>query len=862
MNWDDVIQAFLHDPPDKGLGIRGHEVRAREYIQAALGREPNDKTLHQLADQLASISERVPAPRGEVLAVEPQNNVFTVTHPLAGDQRELSLPRLDRSAVCQEIQAISQGLTGRALFFALWRLLPERLSELHPAYLHLPADTRLPDHTIWQHLDVCAALQAAQEGGHGPAFLSFAIGPVQGFIATARSVRDLWTGSMILSWLTFQAMVPVIKEYGPTAVIYPSLRGLPFLDLWLKTEIPELADRLPDPDESLRLAPCIPNRFLALVPYGPNGELARTLAEQCERAVQNAWLDIAQKVHDRLHSHLASLDPDWDKRWHHQVKGFWDIRTAVLPWREATDTVISELLTGTQDFSQAFPDAVRVRQLADLIPSNDRPSYSQKHAGSWQAKVDLSARLMQAQRSVRHIPSYSPLASGSWSPPKCSLMGTYEQMGPDGLDASRKFWEAVTEQLSIDGVRLRQGERLCAIALVKRFAGPAYFRHKLSLSHEALRFEDTAAIAAQEWLQAHPEFQKEAEARRHCQWIHWLRRNQEQEEEEIPHEVWQKLAQVRKQDPPPAYYAILMIDGDNMGGWLRGDNSPKLKQVMHPELLRYFEHLNPLAQQCLEARRPVGPALHTSISNALANFALHFVPKIVEGHLGTLVYAGGDDVLALLPISQALRCAHELYDTYRKPWQRDNFGIERLLMGPKATLSGSLVIAHHKEDLRYALNEARAAEKAAKNAGRDILQISLLRRSGEHSSALCPWNFIPSLLDLLEAYQYSDAKPPASDRWIYRLHSELATLEGLDLDAVTQEIKRQVNRSDHETRTRLGKGNAECAADKVVGYLRDYCQALTTPAGSLRHSFDTARVIREFVTLLHIIAFLSRGRNV
>ena len=44
------------------------------------------------------------------------------------------------------------------------------------------------------------------------------------FIESARSVRDLWSGSMILSWLTFQAMLPVVEQLGPTAVIYPLLR--------------------------------------------------------------------------------------------------------------------------------------------------------------------------------------------------------------------------------------------------------------------------------------------------------------------------------------------------------------------------------------------------------------------------------------------------------------------------------------------------------------------------------------------------------------------------------------------------------------------------------------------------------------
>ena len=40
------------------------------------------------------------------------------------------------------------------------------------------------------------------------AFLAFSLGPVQTFIAAARTVRDLWTGSYVLAWLTWQAICP------------------------------------------------------------------------------------------------------------------------------------------------------------------------------------------------------------------------------------------------------------------------------------------------------------------------------------------------------------------------------------------------------------------------------------------------------------------------------------------------------------------------------------------------------------------------------------------------------------------------------------------------------------------------------
>ena len=38
-SWDDLLVAFLHDPPDKALDIRGHVQRACRYASAAVGRD-------------------------------------------------------------------------------------------------------------------------------------------------------------------------------------------------------------------------------------------------------------------------------------------------------------------------------------------------------------------------------------------------------------------------------------------------------------------------------------------------------------------------------------------------------------------------------------------------------------------------------------------------------------------------------------------------------------------------------------------------------------------------------------------------------------------------------------------------------
>ncbi|TVS20136.1 MAG: type III-B CRISPR-associated protein Cas10/Cmr2 [Planctomycetaceae bacterium] len=865
-NWRDVLIAYLHDPPDKAMQIRGHESRARKYLRVALGDDVSESELKDPSDPLAAIAERLPAPHWETLKVSADECEFVTWHPLSGAEKRLFVSEWSPSDIAGTIEQLVQSIDDtERRFLVLWRGLAEKLAiDHHDTFERLPADTRVPDHTLWQHLDTTAALKAAEAGSSSnAAFLSFSLGPVQPFIAAARSLRDLWSGSMILARLTFEGMLPVIEQFGPTALVYPALRGLPWLDLWLRDKR-GLGKAIPAPSSERRTAPCIPNRFLAIVPSGLDGDVAREIALACRQRALEAWQQIARSVHDALHQEWGSSNPGWDARWSEQIDHYFEIRTSVLPWRDCGEAKITKLLAADEDFASAFPDAAAVRTLADAIPRDQRPRYDQKSAGNWQAKVELSARLMQAHRSIRHVPPSTTIRSeGEQFPPKCSLLGSYEQMGPAGLDESREFWERATG-FSRGGVRVRDGERFSAVALVKRFCGPCYFRDALSLNTDDLRHDDTATVAAGLWLE-NAGIQPDQVRREHGvwsgQWLHWSHPDQEdrQGEAEIPRELWTTIVRKRRDQPPPAYYAVLMLDGDDMGRWLRGEKSPRVREIMHPKLREYYEEI-PAAHVGLNVRRPVGPALHAAISEALANFALHFVPEIVERHKGSLIYAGGDDVLALLPTSTALAVAKELSDTFRSDWPRDaHSGRERLLMGQRATVSAGLAVVHYKEDLRFALDAARRAEKEAKNSGRNALQIHVCRRSGEHATALCPWDFVPTVLNWIEAF---DNK--ASDRWAYHLRAEAETLQGLSVDAMQAEIKRQVNRAEQRTRGLFGGQDPKSAGDQLATAFDDYRAKTMRPPTEHQPAqprLTDGEAFLQFITLCQTASFLARGRD-
>ena len=127
------------------------------------------------------------------------------------------------------------------------------------------------------------------------------------------------------------------------------------------------------------------------------------------------------------------------------------------------------------------------------------------------------------------------------------------------------------------------------------------------------------------------------------------------------------------QKPGEPYLAFLCADGDRMGATLAGMKTPDE---------------------------------HRKFSSTLAKFAGE-ARKIVESEHGVCVYAGGDDVMAFLPLDTALLCARRLRDAFHK--RMKNFG-----EGNPPTLSVGLSIAHAMEDLELLLEYGRKAETAAK----------------------------------------------------------------------------------------------------------------------------------------------------
>ena len=283
--WRRKLHAYLHDSPNKVLDILDHEHSARRI--AAGDQFSVDERFRNEADWAASAADRLPWP------TRVRTDTIQFRHPLDGSL----LPLGDISSqLAEEIAQTNKPKLEdehpfRA-FLATWRFWRNWASSAHASFAHYPGETRLPDHTIWSHLAVTSALQGCFGGepwskdkpalpADRPCFLLFAIGPVQDFIAAARSTRDLWSGSYLLSYLIASALHKITMDFGPDHVLFPNLCGQPILDLMLKDEWEEMSTKRGDlwqafdyyREEGKRrlLTPSLPNRFLACTAWWHGG---------------------------------------------------------------------------------------------------------------------------------------------------------------------------------------------------------------------------------------------------------------------------------------------------------------------------------------------------------------------------------------------------------------------------------------------------------------------------------------------------------------------------------------------------------------------------------------------------------------
>ena len=217
---------------------------------------------------------------------------------------------------------------------------------------------------------------------------------------------------------------------------------------------------------------------------------------------------------------------------------------------------------------------------------------------------------------------------------------------------------------------------------------------------------------------------------------------------------------------PEPYYAILLADGDRMGATI--DNQTTLPR-------------------------------HLELSRRLGEFAGKARTILVQ-YKGALVYAGGDDVLAFVPLHTLLACATELHAAFGTTINPDPQHAEPFVdkYNQQPTLSVGIAICHQIEPLSDALALARAAEQAAKGVpGKDALALTLSKRSGADVTISGKWGVLDSDLATFTRLHRIDTLPDGAAFQLRDLAERLTPKQGdptLPAEATLGEARRIIGR--------------------------------------------------------------------
>jgi CRISPR-associated protein Cmr2 len=517
--------------------------------------------------------------------------------------------------------------------------------------------------------------------------LAISIGPVQDFIAIARRSRDLWFGSWLLSEVS-KAAAKKINEAG-AVLVFPA-------------------------------------------PANP----ATDLAEDSEYSVVNKLL--AQIETDNIHAFCDSVSLAASERLRRiSIDAFKDLKTLRVSgrsaiWRDRAEAQLNDLI---EFFWAAYP----------FEDSN----------------YEISRKNAEALLAARKVTRNFKAISWGDNVPKSSLDGLRESVIDeavyDQLDGGDLATARQAELLKLrTKLGVRGKERLCGVGLLKRHGKPKKGSQDIdsffSTSHVAalpllnrlkdkgpvrdylsdLTRPDLLDIIDDKEIRVHLGHVRSAATLRPHEYFcndagtllydgHLLFKERlrdffpDRDKRETAESALNKFLKAAFESTgeasptPHPYYAILHADGDRMGA-------------------------------VIDAQAKEGIETHIKLSQALSSFAAD-VKGIVEiDHQGSCIYAGGDDVLALLPLHTVLPCARELADKFQQ-------ALQEFSDGNTPTLSVGIAIGHHLDPLQDTLSLARDAEKIAKKEvpnkhapEKNALAVTLSKRSGADRTVKGSWD--------------------------------------------------------------------------------------------------------------------------
>jgi CRISPR-associated protein Cmr2 len=516
--------------------------------------------------------------------------------------------------------------------------------------------------------------------------ISISIGPVQGLIAAARRTRDLWYGSYLLADIS-RAAAKFLSDQSNVELIFPSYGSSDATKIKLAFD-------------AIETAPRVVNKITAIVSCSDETLIAALLVNT-KKAVFDRFNALAADCIKTISAEINQID-----------EGRFNLQ-------------ISDVIETYGAWCEFEPGGPSYKVLNDQLNS-----------------------LLAARKTLRDFKP-NPISNADWL---------------SSLDGER---ETVLEPLKLSKVirekfQIGTTEALDAVGLIKRVNGKQY------------GFPSVSRVALEPWVRAmHAEAPTELKTIANlydelvksnlnatsvtvgfkiaslplanneihplsifpfdCELMQPNRRNLilgptdgngvDKNFEALDAEILKLVEKYSKSKPhlcPPTnldsagnYYAMLHADGDKMGF---------------------------LLDQCNTYQQ------HQQVSSALSNFAAK-VEDIVAQAGGACIYAGGDDVLAIVSVVDAIKLARNLADRFAAILGTEL--IEKLGLKIADTelpsLSVGLAFAHTLVPMGETLTLARAAESLAKNGHnaeglRNALGIIVKPRNGAPVTICGRWS--------------------------------------------------------------------------------------------------------------------------
>ena len=542
------------------------------------------------------------------------------------------------------------------------------------------------------------------------AVIILSIGPVQSYISQARRTQDLWQGSRILSYLASQGVHYALNQ-TQAEVIYPSIKS--------------------DQTEN------IPNRVVVRWEGDESG--ARRCAKAVEQAIRDAWQTLSVNT---LRYFVEGMDQSSSERvmkiWQRQEENWLECYWVVAPYDENShgDSInAGNAALGARKLLRNFSQIHEYGRKCSITGEHEALRTDEKNY------VEFWTDRKAEQRNLALLGKHERL----------SAISTIKRFAHEEGEVAPQQWEAINPPLKID-YRFPSTSSIAA-APFKYDVLRALFNEdgKGDQNKVELLASLKAFIAA--LLDCYDEDASiPIKGERHPARNLFFTKHHNFNPEYFP--MINAISDLQYDQGPARTdehlwaTQFMCIDGDYLfedtlitktiseympvikaeGNELKRLEAKRLK-LLKPKVAKALKALKRLTAvagtSALNISRPqpyivilsmdgdhMGKTLgklaskkqHRIFSETLANFAKEDVKRIVEvEHLGRVVYAGGDDVLALLPVRDALQVAENLRSEFEQVVAAEGIKNHE---GKAVTASTGLAYVHHTHNLQDAVQAA------------------------------------------------------------------------------------------------------------------------------------------------------------